>query len=223
MAEQVRRRPLADQAAELLLNRIRGGEWTLGEKLPGENVLAPQLGIGRSTLREAVGQLAGRGVLVSRQGSGVYVAALDAPENWDAVLRRADITTVLEARTAIEVEAASLAARRRTPAQLRAIRGALAERAEQTADAQAHVDADIAFHRSIVLGSGNRVLVEIFDAMTPQVRIAMVDLLGMAREFGDDADQRAHADIVEAIAERRREQAAHHARTHLDGLKEALA
>src|SRR5215831_9239436 len=100
----VRREPLADQAAGLLLQRIRAGEWSLGEKLPGETTLAPQLGVGRSTVREAIRQLAGRGVLSSRQGAGVFVTALDAPEDWDTVLRRADIISVIEARLAIETE-----------------------------------------------------------------------------------------------------------------------
>ncbi|ERK61245.1 transcriptional regulator, GntR family, partial [Leifsonia aquatica ATCC 14665] len=117
----VLRAPLADQAADALLERIRAGEWALGQKLPGETTLAPQLGVGRSTVREAIRQLAGRGVLQSRQGAGVFVTALDAPEDWDAVLRRASIVSVIEARIAIESEAAALAAERRTPQELRAL------------------------------------------------------------------------------------------------------
>ncbi len=92
----VRRESLAEQAADLLLSRIRGGEWNVGDKLPGETTLAPQLGVGRSTVREAIRQLAGQGVLASRQGAGVFVTALDIPENWDAVLHRADIVAVIE-------------------------------------------------------------------------------------------------------------------------------
>lgn len=223
MASQVRRVPLADQVAELLMQRIRAGEWELGEKLPGESALGVQLGVGRSTLREAVRQLAGRGVLASRQGSGVFVAALDAPEQWDAVLRRVDITAVLEARIAIEVEAAALAAQRRTPAQLRAMRSALAGRVSHRGDVEAHVAADIEFHRSVVVAAGNPVLIEIFDAMTPQVRIAMVDMLRIRKDVEDDADQQAHVDIVDAVAARHSATAATCARKHLDGLKEALA
>ncbi|MCF8607948.1 GntR family transcriptional regulator, partial [Gordonia sp. HY442] len=52
MVGRVQRVPLADQAAAVLLDRIRGGEWKLGAKLPGETTLAPQLGVGRSTVRE---------------------------------------------------------------------------------------------------------------------------------------------------------------------------
>ncbi|WP_292698604.1 GntR family transcriptional regulator, partial [Microbacterium sp. 69-10] len=119
---QVRRVPLAELAAGALLERIQSGEWSLGAKLPGETTLAPQLGVGRSTVREAIRLLAGRGILDARQGSGVYLMALDVAEEWEQVLRRADIVAVIEARTAIEVEAAMLAAQRRTPADLRAIR-----------------------------------------------------------------------------------------------------
>jgi DNA-binding transcriptional regulator YhcF (GntR family) len=88
---------LADQAADALFARIRSGEWALGAKLPGETTPAPQLGVGRSTVREAIRQLAGRGIPDSRQGSGVFVTALDAPDDWEEVLRRADIVTVIEA------------------------------------------------------------------------------------------------------------------------------
>lgn len=112
---QVRRTPLAEQAADLLLERIRGGEWALGAKLPGESTLGPQLGVGRSTVREAIRRLAGQGVLATRQGAGVFVASLDVLEDWRTSLSTADITSVLEARIAIEVEAAALAAVRRSP------------------------------------------------------------------------------------------------------------
>src|SRR5690606_9510673 len=144
---------MADQAAELLLERIRSGEWALGARLPGETTLAAQLGVGRSTIREAVRQLAGKGVLDSRQGAGVFVTALDVREDWDTVLRRADIVAVIEARVAIEAEAAALAAQRRTPADLRAIRRALAARAAHRSGIEEHVDADTAFHRGIVVAA----------------------------------------------------------------------
>ncbi|MGW0063933.1 FadR/GntR family transcriptional regulator, partial [Streptosporangium sandarakinum] len=130
----VRRSLLSGQIAELLLTRVRAGEWALGQKLPGETVLAAQLGVGRSTVREAIRELAGKGVLQPRQGAGVFVTALDVQEDWDSVVRRAAITSVIEARVAIESEAAALAAARRTPADLRAARRALRARAERYHD-----------------------------------------------------------------------------------------
>ncbi|MGO4487595.1 FadR/GntR family transcriptional regulator [Microbacterium sp. 2RAF4] len=220
---QVRRAPLADQAAELLWQRITTGEWALGEKIPGETTLALQLGVGRSTVREAIRQLAGRGVLASRQGAGVYVTALDAPEDWDAVLRKADIVAVIEARIAIETEAAALAAVRRTPADLRGIRRALADRAMHRSDIEAHVDVDTAFHRTIVAAAHNPVLLDLFDSFTPRLREAMIEMLRIRRSFGDDSDQDAHAEQVEAIAGHDEAAAAERSRAHLLTLREALS
>jgi DNA-binding FadR family transcriptional regulator len=220
---QVRREPLADQAAELLLGRIRSGEWALGAKLPGETTLAPQLGVGRSTVREAIRQLSGRGVLASRQGAGVFVTALDAPEDWDAVLRRADIAAVIEARIAIETEAAGLAAERRTPSELRAMRRALAERDARRSAIEEHIDADTAFHRSIIVAAHNPILTELFDGFTPRSRQAMVEMLRIRGDFGDDADHADHARLLEAIAGGDGRAAAELSRTHLLAMKARLS
>lgn len=248
---QLQRRPLADQAAEALLLRIRRGEWELGAKLPGETTLAVQLGIGRSTVREAIRQLAGRGVLSSRQGAGVFVTALDAPDDWDAVLRRADIVAVIEARAAIETEAAALAAERRTPADVRAIRRALRDRADRRTILEDHVDADTAFHRSIVAAAHNPILLELFDGFTPRLRQAMIDMLRLRSvrrgvrpaseshagrqpqngsdpqfasepQFGSDHDHTVHEELAEAVISREVALAAALSRSHLTALAEAL-
>ncbi|MBW1640024.1 FadR family transcriptional regulator [Microbacterium resistens] len=220
---QLRRVPLADQAADALFARIRAGEWALGAKLPGETTLAPQLGVGRSTVREAIRQLAGRGILDSRQGSGVYVTALEAPEDWEQVLRRADIVTVIEARTAIEVEAATLAATRRTPSDLRMIRRALALRTSPGQSVEEHVDADMALHRTIVIAAHNEVLTDLFDGFVPRVRRAMVDMLRIRPVLDAHADQDAHTVVVESIADRMPDAAARASRAHLDALKAGFA
>jgi len=215
----LRRESLADQAAAALMERIRGGEWGLGHKLPGETTLGPQLGVGRSTVREAIRQLVGRGVLVTRQGSGVFVAAVEASDDWEELLRRADIEAVIEARIAIEVEASALAAERRTPAELRAMRRAAEVRGAHRTDLEEHVDTDIALHRSIVAAAHNPILVELFDGFTPRSRQAMIELLRMRGAFGDAADHGTHERIVDAIADRDPATAAALTRDHLLTLK----
>lgn len=222
MVAQVRRHPLAEQAAELLLARIRAGEWPLGHKLPGETTLAAQLGVGRSTLREAVRELVGKGVLASRQGAGVFVTALDVAEEWDIVVRRATIATVVEARIAIEAEAAALAAHRRTPADLRAIRRTLAARTPAGRTVAEHVDADMAFHRAVILAAHNDILTQLFDTFLPRLRTAMIDMLHIAPPPPTPADQAAHERLAAAIAARDPEAAAAHSRAHLTAIKEAF-
>jgi DNA-binding FadR family transcriptional regulator len=148
--------------------------------------------------------------------------ALDAPEDWEAALRRADIAAVIEARIAIESEAALLAARRRSPAELRTIRRALADRGAEHDGREAYVDADTSFHRAIVAASGNSVLLEMFDAFVPRLRQAMVEMLRIGRHADDGADRDAHAELAEAIAQRDPERARELSRGHLAGLIVAL-
>ncbi|MFK4759937.1 FadR/GntR family transcriptional regulator [Microbacterium sp. ZW T5_45] len=219
----IQRIPLADQAAEVLLERVRSGEWELGQKLPGETTLAPQLGVGRSTVREAIRQLAGRGVLTTRQGAGVFVTALDVPEDWDAVLRRADIVSVIEARIAIESEAASLAASRRTASDVRAIRKALDVRRDATRSIEEHVDADTAFHRSILVAAHNPILLELFDGLTPRLRQTMIEMLRIRAAYGGADDHARHVRLAETVIDRDADAAASESRSHLSGLKLALA
>ncbi|RJQ86258.1 FadR/GntR family transcriptional regulator [Amycolatopsis panacis] len=219
MSSAVPRHPLATQAAEHLLARVRAGEWPLGHKLPGETTLAAQLGVGRSTLREAIRELAGKGVLDSRQGAGVFVTALDVPEEWDAVLRRASIVSVLEARIAIEAEAAALAAQRRTPADLRAVRRALAARL--TSDE--FVRADTEFHRAVLAAAHNDVLIELFDSFVPRIHRAMTELLRARPLVSPEEDQTAHRALADAIADRDPVAAAARSRAHLTAFKEAFS
>lgn len=214
MVAVIRRLPLTEQAAAAILAGIQSGEWPLGHKLPGETTLASVLGVGRSTIREAIRELAGRGVLESRQGSGVFVTALEPREDWDVVLRRAGIVTVIEARIAIETEAASLAAGRRTRSDIAAMRRCLDARTENSTDIEALVDADAAFHRTIVLAAHNDLLTELFDGFMPRTRTAMIDMLRMKPD-GEHSDHASHAELLNAIVDGDAELASAASRSHL--------
>nr|WP_255497355.1 MULTISPECIES: FCD domain-containing protein [unclassified Mycolicibacterium] len=213
---------MAAQTAALLMTRIRNGEWPLGHRLPGETTLAAQLGVGRSTLREAIRELAGKGVLDSRQGAGVFVTALEVTEDWDTILRRTTIAAVIEARIAIEAEAAALAAVRRTPSDLRAIRRTLAARGVTGQSVPDHVDADAAFHRAVVAAAHNDVLTQLFDAFLPRLRQAMIDMLKI-RPVPEDEDHLAHQQLADAIADRDPVSAAAASRSHLSSLKDSYS
>jgi DNA-binding FadR family transcriptional regulator len=127
--------PLVEQAAERLRQQITGGQWPVGTKLPGETTLAASLGVGRSTVREALRALAGAGMVRTRQGAGVFVIATRPVEDWPTRLRRGALVDVYEVRAMLEVQAARLAAARRTPEDVTALRTALAARTTASANA----------------------------------------------------------------------------------------
>ncbi|MGI1663643.1 phosphonate metabolism transcriptional regulator PhnF [Palleronia sp. KMU-117] len=69
------RTPLWQSIATALSNEIAAGHYALGDRLPTEAVLSARFGVNRHTLRRALGDLAERGLVHSRRGSGVFVAA----------------------------------------------------------------------------------------------------------------------------------------------------
>jgi DNA-binding FadR family transcriptional regulator len=221
--DTVHRESLSDQVARLLLQRIQAGEWEIGQKLPGETTLAPQLGVGRSTMREAIRQLAGQGVLSTRQGSGNFLQSRTPVQDWDALVLRTSIGSVIEARIAIECEAAALAAQRHTPSDLAAIRAALAHRNADRATIEGRVDADTALHRSIVAASGNEILTELFDTFAERSREAMIQMLRLSGEPGTDDDQLLHERIVQAVVDRDATAAFDRSRAHLVALRDGIA
>jgi GntR family transcriptional regulator len=68
------RLPLTTQTQRYLQGLVDGGTYQPGEQLPSEKELAAQLGISRSTLREALLNLEQEGVVVRRHGVGTFVA-----------------------------------------------------------------------------------------------------------------------------------------------------
>ncbi|RKS84310.1 DNA-binding FadR family transcriptional regulator [Motilibacter peucedani] len=219
----LRRNPLAEQAAEHLLQEIRSGRWPVGSRLPSEAVLSEQLGVGRSTVREAVKALAGRQLVESRQGAGVFVVSTEPAADWQGSVRSAEVREVVEVREAIEVQAARLAATRRDRRDLTQLRRALAERrrAAEQEDDEAYVDADIAFHRSVVVAAHNELLLQLFDSCEARVRAAMLAHLAHGQQHRTAEDRAAHAAVVDAVRRRHEGDAVARASGHLRRLRDA--
>ncbi len=196
---------LTDSAAENLRAEIVSGRWCIGERIPNEASLADLLSVSRGTVREAVRMLVSQGLLDTRQGSGTYVrSAVDPSAALDRV-KRSGLRDQWEARAALDVEAARLAALRHTPADLARMRQLLAERGTVTDGGRdAFIHLDIAFHKSIVVASGNRAMMELYDFFTAAITETVRATLD-----GDlpEPDQQAHAAIVDAVASRDPERA----------------
>ncbi|MFY1705428.1 FadR/GntR family transcriptional regulator [Micromonospora sp. WMMA1923] len=187
------------QTIASLRERILRGDWPVGDRIPTEPQLVATLGVGRNTVREAVRALVHAGVLQCRQGSGTYVVSTD--ELAPVVARRItdDRTAeVVEVRRAFEVEAARLAALRRTPADLAALDDALAAReaAWRGGRVADFVEADAALHTAVVAAAHNGMLAELYASVGTALRSTI------ARTMGDELLPERYVDhgrLVEAI------------------------
>ncbi len=213
----LRRSPLVDLAVAQLREQVLSGQWPVGARLPAETELAQRLEVGRSTVREAVRALVHAGLLDTRQGSGTYVRSVTPEADWEPRLRRAAVLDAYEVRQALEVQAARLAASRRTEADIAALRAALAERERARArgkDAR-FIELDLAFHRAVVAAAHNPLLAEMFDSFVAVLREALLAVVtdsGLG-DLGADAAHARLADAIEAGDAAAAERATH---DHLD-------
>jgi GntR family transcriptional repressor for pyruvate dehydrogenase complex len=118
-------------AYELVLEQLRRsidqGHFAPGDKLPPERDLARQLGVSRTTLREAVRVLEGERVVEVRRGStGGIIVRREAPRRVGLRARLREFDEIIDFRLAVEPMAARLAAERRTKAEVAALARALA-------------------------------------------------------------------------------------------------
>jgi len=157
--QKIPARALTDSVAEQLLEKIEGGAFPRGAKLPTEAVLSEEFGVSRTVIREAIARLKYEGLVESRQGSGVFVTdqAGIRPLRIDYTDTGTleSVLQIVELRRSIEAEVAAQAARRRTDAAMTHIDAALAHLDATVAEGGDGVQADVAFHRAIAEATGN--------------------------------------------------------------------
>src|ERR1700710_2163030 len=123
-------RSLVDETGQRIAADIADGRLMPGTRLPTEQAMMDAMGVSRTVIREAVAALRAEGLIATRQGIGSFVAALPAQALFriepGQAASLADALHIMELRTAVETEAAGLAAERATKAQRQAIRAALA-------------------------------------------------------------------------------------------------
>lgn len=168
----VARQQLVDQVIQQLRERLAAGQYQIGERLPPEAELMAQLGVGRSTLREAVRALAHAGLVEARQGSGTYVRALRETDPLEVRVRQAEAAEANEVRLLLELETARLSAQRRDAGDLAQMRRCLEARdaAQAREDVEALLDADLAFHTTIARASKNAVLAGLYETFARALR-----------------------------------------------------
>lgn len=194
---------LAEKLAVQVRREIADGGLKPGDRLPTEREMSLSYGVSRTIVREAMGRLKHDGIVVSRQGSGVFVADDTAPTLRLHVVPSdaADLRAVVELLSAIRAAASAHAAVRRTPAQLATITRWYQAIGRAIRDGRPGEDEDIAFHRAIIDAAGNPLFLEILQFLDARVRHFVRTARTNSRHRGlTEQVQEEHRVMLEAIA-----------------------
>ncbi|WP_421723596.1 FadR/GntR family transcriptional regulator [Bauldia sp.] len=161
---------LEDGVYARLLDAIRLGQYSLGQKLPSENELAAEFGVSRPVIRLALSRLREDGLIVSRRGAGSFVSSGTPSEGsgYGPLESIDDIACYFRFRKTVETETVARAAERVDAKGLAELREILEDTDRLIDNGEATIDADIRFHAKIAELSDSRFLVETVGMLRPQ-------------------------------------------------------
>jgi GntR family transcriptional repressor for pyruvate dehydrogenase complex len=201
-----------------LIEMINSGTWSPGDRLPPERKLAEQLGVGRTTVREALKLLTLSGFLRARRGSGTYVrdeysSLLTHQMEWPALLGKKEVDQLLEVREALETQTARLAAQRATSEDIDMI-ASLAEMIDkEDREPEKWADIDFRFHLAIAAASKNPLFVQLLTSLEDLLKEYVVLANVAAEDMKTTANE--HRRVASAIKSGNPDKAAQAMARHL--------
>ncbi|MEZ1319538.1 FadR/GntR family transcriptional regulator [Pseudomonas fluorescens] len=210
--QPVSRRPhLAEHIARSLSDEIASGRLRPGDRLPTEQFLSQNFGVSRNVVREGIATLRAQGLIQSRQGVGVFVAAAPAAERAPlpetAPLLDGDntIRNMFEVRAILESQAAALTATHMTARKLKTIQDAVLRMQYEGEPTLDTVNADLDFHRAVAAASGNDYLeTMIRTVLEPMRALITMNFARRGPVFSNipHAARGEHEELVQAFIDR---------------------
>ncbi|WP_239017795.1 FadR/GntR family transcriptional regulator [Sphingomonas aracearum] len=218
---------LSDALFRKLEERIALGAMPPGSRFPAQKDICTAENVSRTVVREAIARLTAKGLVTSRQGSGVYVTDTARYSAFQITREElqdlGDVIKLLETRLAVEAEMAALAAARRTTSDIGTIRAALREMDAAIDDPAESARWDAAFHHAIARATQNDYFVRLIDffgvRLVPPRDLYLRNSSEEAHHAYAEKVRGEHEAILDAIvrmdAEKAREAARHHMRESL--------
>lgn len=200
-----KRRSVGADIAEKLQQLINDGTFKPGDRLPGQRELAQQFGTSLAGVREAVSVLSAAGLVDATPGRGTVVrsvgGAVPTFDGWlGAVGDEQEFEELMQARRMLEAFTIAQAAQHATPAQVEALRGAVAAMQAAAGSVDAYAEADMRFHLLLSEVAGNRVVTRLMRAIQRPLMEQLRRSIAHLRATGQLADNLAtHERIVDGI------------------------
>lgn len=221
--DKVNRGPhLSTLVASSISREIAQGRLKPGDQLPTEQQLAQTFGVSRNVVREAIARLRSEGRIWSQQGRGAFVS--DQPNttvltiDYEALQQAAAFRSLFELRGILEVQAAALAAQRRTDDDVAAMRNALETMSNAPYGSVMWLQTDLEFHKTVAAATGNTYMVQFLMFVSERVRDSIL-ASGNQQKTEELASVTLgeHQRILDAIEARDAEGAQGAMRAHLAG------
>jgi len=210
----------AEEVVVRLRDMIHSGELSPGDRLPPERDLAKLLGVSRPTLRAGIRSLATVGILQSRQGAGTFVAQRDESPTLDSsplrmlsALHGFTSDEMFEARLALEMSIAGMAAERATSEQMTLMAEEITGMYASLNVPEQYLVHDMKFHQTIAAASNNRILTSLMNMVATILFDSRSKTVKRARDLKESAEQ--HHNIYRAMRERDAEAARRAMHDHL--------
>ena len=219
---RIGRNRLSDLVIEQIVAQIAAGKLKRGDKLPPEPVLMQQFGVGRSSIREAMGALALMGVISVRPGHGTHITVspeefLARPLSWGIPMGRQSVQEFIDARNALEKSIIELAVINATEEDLAEIKKQQNLMIKNRKSGRKAIQADLAFHMALAEASHNNVLIGFLKQLRHLMKSAMEQKLIVIKTYDSVITQ--HREIIDALESRNVEKACQTIDKHLRSLE----
>jgi GntR family transcriptional repressor for pyruvate dehydrogenase complex len=202
MFEHLEHKRIFEEVVDMIVQRIRTGDLAVGQKLPPERVLAEEMGVSRTSLREAMRALESMGYISSITGGGNYVNSVSlehvlSPLSAMMAQDKKLAFDIIEMRQHLEVHMAARAAKNATKQQIAQIYSAILNMQSEIEGGGNGINGDNQFHMEIARASQNKafaIIVELVAELLAESRRATLNLPGQPTKSLDD-----HQAIFEAI------------------------
>jgi GntR family transcriptional repressor for pyruvate dehydrogenase complex len=221
----IKRKPLIDQSIEELKKCIMEGDLQTGDFLPPEMELCKLLGIGRSTVREAIKSLELQGFVRKKHGVGIIIvneSDIAAKDMLQLMLKRngSTMSELMDMRYVIEQRTAELAALNATTYDCENIKSYLDIMQEKITTKSEYIKADIGFHLAIARASHNLIYQFILQAIRPLIE----EMIQKTLKFNQRPEQnkKYHQKIYDGIRQKNSELALIAIKQHLQATRDML-
>ncbi len=215
---------LYEQIVSQIEESILKGQLKPGDQLPAERELALQFGVSRTAVREAVKTLREKGLVEAFSGRGTFVTdatSQSTRQSLDRMIRIGQTESLLqlvEVREILEPHIAAMAAVRATDQDFAAMREAVGAMEGKNADPEAFIEADLDFHLALAEAADNPLILSLIDSIVGVLREQRLRIFNV--KGGPDRGQFHHRRILEAVEQRRPEDAREAMRAHLQQVRE---